>query len=59
MSEIEPLTQSQIKEIEKKALRKIKQEFLKIDKEEVWISYLTNAKEKDPYEYLYDNNLDL
>lgn len=59
MSEIEPLTQSQIKEIEKKALRKIKQEFLKIDKEEVWISYLTDAKEKDPYEYLYDNNLDL
>lgn len=46
-----------VKNIEFKALRKLKQKFLELGSEDVWFDILFNIREKDPCEYYYDNNL--
>jgi len=49
------LNEETIKQIEIKALRKLRQQFLKVDNKDNWRSFIFEAKEKDPNEYLYDN----
>ena len=49
------LKEETIKQIEIKALRKLRKQFLKIDDENNWRSFIFEAKEKDPNEHLYDN----
>jgi len=49
------LKEETIKQIEIKALRKLRKQFLKIDDENNWRSFIFESKEKDPTEYLYNN----
>jgi DNA-directed RNA polymerase sigma subunit (sigma70/sigma32) len=49
------LKEETVKQIEIKALRKLRKQFLKIDEENNWRSFIFEAKEKDPTRYLYDS----
>jgi DNA-directed RNA polymerase sigma subunit (sigma70/sigma32) len=50
------ISRQRVMMIEKTALAKVKAEFLKIDKPEIWREILETIKEKDPYQYMQEDN---